>query len=95
MIQYEEILLDMLVQNERICPYSLLVPNSYNELLMRRTAFETWSYATDGVMSRLSDYARSRLTGWYVSKYFYKNSMHSFQIKLHLIMKKQEIITYS
>ena len=74
---------------------AFLVPNSYNELLMRRTAFETWSYATDGVMSRLSDYARSRLTGWYVSKYFYKNSMHSFQIKLHLIMKKQEIITYS
>lgn len=72
---------------------AFLVPNSYNELLMRRRAFETWSYATDGVMSRLSDYARSRLTGWYVSRYFYKNSMRGFQIKLHLIMKKREIST--
>ena len=60
---------------------------------MRRTAFETWGYATDGVMSRLSDYARSRLTGWYVSRDFYKSSMHSFQIKSHLITKKLGIIT--
>ena len=72
MIQYEEILLDMLVKTKEFVHTAFLVPNSYNELLMRRTAFETWSYATDGVMSRLSDYARSRLTGWYVSKYFIK-----------------------
>ncbi|ONG59663.1 4-hydroxyphenylacetate 3-hydroxylase family protein [Bacillus cereus] len=61
---------------------AFLVPNSYNELLMRRTAFETWSYATDGVMSRLSDYARSRLTGWYVSKYFYKKFDAQFPNKI-------------
>ncbi len=61
---------------------AFLIPNSYNELLMRRTAFETWSYATDGVMSRLSDYARSRLTGWYVSKYFYKKFDVQFPDKI-------------
>ncbi|HDR7686736.1 4-hydroxyphenylacetate 3-hydroxylase family protein [Bacillus toyonensis] len=61
---------------------AFLVPNSYNELLMRRSAFETWSYATDGVMSRLSDYARSRLTGWYVSRDFYKKFDAQFPDKI-------------
>ena len=60
---------------------------------MRRTAFETWSYATDGVMSRLSDYARSRLTGWYVSRDFYKKFDAQFPDKIASYYEKLGIIT--
>jgi 4-hydroxyphenylacetate 3-monooxygenase len=51
---------------------AFLIPHSYEELLKRRRAFEVWSQSTDGVMSRLSDYSRSRLTGWYSSRLKYK-----------------------
>jgi 4-hydroxyphenylacetate 3-monooxygenase len=47
---------------------SFLVPQSIRDLAKRRKAFRVWSEATDGMMSRLSDYARSRLTGWYAAR---------------------------
>ncbi|MET3726717.1 4-hydroxyphenylacetate 3-monooxygenase [Fictibacillus halophilus] len=50
---------------------SFLVPHSQDDLLKRRIAFEAWSRATSGVMSRLSDYARSRITGWYANRSAY------------------------
>ncbi|MBJ8113116.1 4-hydroxyphenylacetate 3-hydroxylase [Bacillus cereus group sp. N6] len=61
---------------------AFLVPQSYEDILKRRTAFETWSYMTDGVMSRLSDYARSKLTGWYSSREFYKKFDSQFPHKI-------------
>lgn len=65
---------------------AFLIPHSYEDLLKRRKAFELWSQATDGVMSTLSDYSRSRLTGWYASRNEYKNAESPFlqmrQIKL-------------
>ncbi|MDQ0415985.1 4-hydroxyphenylacetate 3-monooxygenase [Croceifilum oryzae] len=47
---------------------SFHIPQSIVDLQKRRVAFEQWSEATDGMMSRLSDYARSRLTGWYCAR---------------------------
>lgn len=61
---------------------AFLVPHSYDDLLQRRVAFETWSQTTDGVMSRLSDYARSRLTGWYASREDYKKFDAHFPHKM-------------
>lgn len=61
---------------------AFLVPRSYEDILKRRIAFETWSYMTDGVMSRLSDYARSRLTGWYSSRELYKKFDSQFPSKI-------------
>ncbi|MBG9613643.1 4-hydroxyphenylacetate 3-hydroxylase family protein [Bacillus cereus] len=61
---------------------AFLVPYSYEDILKRRIAFETWSYMTDGVMSRLSDYARSRLTGWYSSRELYKKFDSQFPNKI-------------
>ncbi|MDP1417141.1 4-hydroxyphenylacetate 3-hydroxylase N-terminal domain-containing protein [Peribacillus simplex] len=61
---------------------AFLVPHSYEDLLQRRVAFETWSQTTDGVMSRLSDYARSRLTGWYASREDYKKFDEHFPNKI-------------
>ncbi|SFE51415.1 4-hydroxyphenylacetate 3-monooxygenase [Bacillus sp. OV194] len=58
------------------------VPESYKDLLKRRTAFEIWSQSTDGVMSRLSDYARSRLTGWYASREDYRAFDKAFPDKI-------------
>lgn len=61
---------------------AFLVPKSYEDILKRRTAFETWSQRTDGVMSRLSDYARSRLTGWYAYRELYKEYDPQFPNKI-------------
>ncbi|UIJ69604.1 4-hydroxyphenylacetate 3-hydroxylase (plasmid) [Bacillus cereus] len=61
---------------------AFLVPSSYEDILKRRAAFETWSYMTDGVMSRLSDYARSRLTGWYSSRKLYTKFDSQFPDKI-------------
>lgn len=47
---------------------SFLVPYSKEELSKRSQAFHLWSKRTNGMMSRLSDYARSIVTGWYGAK---------------------------
>ncbi|MFC4076033.1 4-hydroxyphenylacetate 3-hydroxylase family protein [Salinithrix halophila] len=47
---------------------AFLVPKGPTDLQQRKAAFESWSEATDGMMSRLSDYARSRLAGWYAAR---------------------------
>jgi 4-hydroxyphenylacetate 3-monooxygenase len=44
---------------------SFLVPRSPADLAQRSRAFAHWAKETNGVMSRLSDYARSLVTGWY------------------------------
>ncbi|MBB6633480.1 4-hydroxyphenylacetate 3-hydroxylase family protein [Cohnella thailandensis] len=44
---------------------SFLVPYSAEDLAKRTRAFDYWAQETNGVMSRLSDYARSLVTGWY------------------------------
>lgn len=46
-----------------------LVPRSREELLQKQTAYDIWSERTFGMMSRLSDYSRSLLTGWYASRH--------------------------
>ncbi|MEB4816143.1 4-hydroxyphenylacetate 3-hydroxylase N-terminal domain-containing protein [Bacillus thuringiensis] len=61
---------------------AFLVSKSYEDILKRRTAFETWSKMTDGVMSRLSDYARSRLTGWYTARESYRGLDPQFPDKI-------------
>ncbi|GMK42351.1 4-hydroxyphenylacetate 3-monooxygenase oxygenase component [Paenibacillus sp. CCS19] len=47
---------------------SFLVPYSAQELARRSESFSTWSAETHGMMSRLSDYARSLITGWYAAR---------------------------
>ncbi|MFC7371613.1 4-hydroxyphenylacetate 3-hydroxylase family protein [Fictibacillus iocasae] len=61
---------------------AFLVPNSLADLEKRRAAFEAWSLATSGVMSRLSDYARSRLTGWYANREHYRQYDGQFPDKI-------------
>ncbi|WP_153978211.1 4-hydroxyphenylacetate 3-hydroxylase family protein [Paenibacillus xylanilyticus] len=44
------------------------VPHASQDVSSRAAAFRLWSDRTYGVMSRLSDYARSRLVGWYATR---------------------------
>ncbi|PYI50579.1 4-hydroxyphenylacetate 3-hydroxylase family protein [Paenibacillus flagellatus] len=44
---------------------SFLVPYTPEHIARRSGAFSRWAKETHGVMSRLSDYARSMVTGWY------------------------------
>ncbi|RXZ82955.1 4-hydroxyphenylacetate 3-hydroxylase [Paenibacillaceae bacterium] len=47
---------------------AFLVPSDKEDLLRRREAFSCWAEETHGVMSRLSEYARSLVTGWYADR---------------------------
>lgn len=47
---------------------SFLVPYTLEDLRKRSMAFHYWSKETHGMMSRLSDYARSMITGWYAAR---------------------------
>lgn len=47
---------------------AFLVPTGTEDLLRRREAFSYWAEETHGVMSRLSEYARSLVTGWYADR---------------------------
>ncbi len=70
-----------------------MVPNSYNELLMRRTAFETWGYATDGVMvDYLITQDRDLLAGTY-QEIFIKKFDAQFPDKIASYYEKLGIIT--
>ncbi|ALS27881.1 4-hydroxyphenylacetate 3-hydroxylase [Paenibacillus sp. 32O-W] len=48
---------------------AFLAPFGKEDILRRHTAFRIWSDATFGMMSRLSEYSRSLLTGWYASRH--------------------------
>ncbi|OXM83827.1 4-hydroxyphenylacetate 3-hydroxylase family protein [Paenibacillus rigui] len=48
---------------------AFLVPHTAQELSRRSQSFSRWSAETNGMMSRLSDYARSLVTGWYAARH--------------------------
>ncbi|WP_240371584.1 4-hydroxyphenylacetate 3-hydroxylase family protein [Anoxybacteroides rupiense] len=47
---------------------SFLVPADLKDIISRREAFTLWSRKTFGVMSRLSDYASSLITGYFIDR---------------------------
>ncbi|BFT74407.1 4-hydroxyphenylacetate 3-hydroxylase family protein [Paenibacillus sp. P36] len=48
---------------------SFLVPYTPEQLAKRSQSFAFWSKQCNGMMSRLSDYARSFITGWYAARH--------------------------
>lgn len=54
---------------EKYAHSSFLVPYTQEELSKRSMSFACWSQETHGMMSRLSDYARSLVTGWYAARH--------------------------
>ncbi|GAB6930748.1 4-hydroxyphenylacetate 3-monooxygenase, oxygenase component [Paenibacillus sp. JCM 10914] len=55
--------------SDRFSHSSFLVPRSLEDLQRRSASFAYWSKSTFGMMSRLSDYARSMVTGWYAARH--------------------------
>lgn len=57
--------------NEATASYAhsaFLVPRNRDDLLRRRESFALWANRTHGVMSRLGEFARSLVTGWYAAR---------------------------
>lgn len=73
------------------------LPRNVSELQQRRTAFEAWAQKTNGMMSRLSDYARSRVTGWYANREAYRGLDPHFPGKIaayyHTAKKENRFIS--
>lgn len=53
---------------DRYAHAAFLVPHTPEQLAKRSRAFARWSSEVNGMMSRLSDYARSLVTGWYAAR---------------------------
>ncbi|AZV42903.1 4-hydroxyphenylacetate 3-hydroxylase [Peribacillus asahii] len=47
---------------------AFLIPQTYEQLLEKREAYETWASKSYGMMSRLSDYAYTLITGYYIDR---------------------------
>ncbi|WP_241236279.1 4-hydroxyphenylacetate 3-hydroxylase family protein [Brevibacillus marinus] len=61
---------------------AFLVPDRQSDIRRRRRAFEIWANRTLGVMSRLSEYSRSLVTGWYADRYLLGDSVPHFAEKI-------------
>lgn len=61
---------------------SFLVPKSLEDLQARRESFALWSRKTFGVMSRLSDYANSLITGYYIDQAYFNQFDQGFSAKI-------------
>lgn len=70
--------------HDKIIHNAFLLPLDATDLKKRATAFRIWAESTYGVMSRLSDYARSRLTGWYATRERYNDYDKHFADKISL-----------
>jgi len=57
-----------LQENGKYAHSSFLVPYEKDDLRRRSRAFAFWAKETNGIMSRLSDYGRSMITGWYAAR---------------------------
>jgi len=68
--------------SDRYAHGSFLVPYTQEELSQRNRAFSYWSSETHGMMSRLSDYARSLVTGWYAARHELKTLDPGFETKI-------------
>ncbi|MFF2479883.1 4-hydroxyphenylacetate 3-hydroxylase family protein [Paenibacillus sp. NPDC058071] len=68
--------------SERYSHSAFLVPRSLEDLRKRSTSFHHWSKSTFGMMSRLSDYARSMVTGWYAARHQLSKLDPSFEAKI-------------
>lgn len=76
---------------------SFLIPRTLEDLIERREAFALWSKKTYGVMSRLSDYAYSLITGYYIDREDFNSFDPTFSEKIaayyELAQAERRIIT--
>ncbi len=76
---------------------AFFIPRTKEDLVRRREAFESWSTKTYGVMSRLSDYAYSLITGYYIDRHEFNQYDPLFSSKIEkyfdLVRKERRLIT--
>lgn len=61
---------------------SFLIPENLDDLIGRKEAFALWSRKTYGVMSRLSDYANSLVTGYFIDREYFNQFDPTFSKKI-------------
>lgn len=59
-----------------------LIPNNLKDLKSRRESFALWSRKTFGVMSRLSDYSSSLITGYFIDRDYFNQFDPGFSKKI-------------
>ena len=62
--------------------HSFLIPKNLEDLMKRKEAFALWSRKTYGVMSRLSDYANSLVTGYFIDREYFNQFDPTFSEKI-------------
>lgn len=62
-----------------------LVPQSKEDIQRKNKAYRIWSDQTFGVMSRLSEYTRCLLTGWYASRHLHGGPSFAEKIERYYI----------
>lgn len=66
----------------KVAHLSFLIPKTKEDLEKKRLAYQCWADQTFGVMSRLSEYSRSLLTGWFANREEYASSHPEFIEKI-------------
>lgn len=69
-------------QEKHFTHLSFLIPKSLEQLQQRREAFTLWAKSTFGVMSRLSEYANSLITGYYMDRHEFASYDTAFVDKI-------------
>ena len=64
---------------------SFLIPKNRSDLEKKQTAYQIWADETFGIMSRLSEYSREILTGWYANRQFLNTIIPKIDEKLERI----------
>ncbi|WP_102693002.1 4-hydroxyphenylacetate 3-hydroxylase family protein [Rummeliibacillus pycnus] len=76
---------------------AFLIPKTLEDLQQRKAAFQFWSKKTYGVMSRLSDYAYSLITGYYIDRFEFDVYDPEFSRKIekyfHEVQTEKRLVT--
>ncbi|MBY0598382.1 4-hydroxyphenylacetate 3-hydroxylase [Bacillus bingmayongensis] len=82
----------ILDENKDRANLAFLVPKTTEDLARKREAYKVWSDATFGVMSRLSEYSRSLITGWYASRHRLGKNVNHFAEKIERYYQKSCVL---
>ncbi len=76
---------------------AFLIPQTREQLLEKRQAYETWAAKSYGMMSRLSDYAYTLIAGYYIDREQFTAYDATFADKIsnyfELVKKERRLIT--
>lgn len=76
---------------------AFLIPKTLEQLLEKREAYETWARKSYGMMSRLSDYAYTLITGYYIDREQFSVYDATFAKKItnyfNLVKRERRLVT--